>query len=74
MEKEYQDHVAMLAKNHPDLANQITGWQGLASVLEWMNVKGCPPGAIDLIGQDEFAYDFLVELEAGGRWLAFGVT
>ena len=52
----------------------MAGWHSLESVLEWMKAKSLPPGSVDLIGQDEFEYDFLVELEPAGRWLAFGVT
>jgi hypothetical protein len=29
---------------------------------------------VDIVAQDEFHYDFLIELEPGGRWAAFGVT
>jgi hypothetical protein len=29
---------------------------------------------VDIVGQDEFHYDFLVRLDAEGRWLAFGVN
>jgi hypothetical protein len=63
-----------LALSDPDLARQIADWHSLESVLDWMKGKGFPQGAIDLIGQDEFEYDFLIELETSGRWLAFGVT
>ena len=30
--------------------------------------------SIDLIGMDEFEYDFLVEVKPEGLWLTFGVT
>ena len=29
---------------------------------------------VDIIAQDEFHYDFLIELAPAGRWVAFGVT
>jgi hypothetical protein len=74
MEKEYRDYVVELSREHPDLARQIAGWHGMESVLEWMKEKGFPPGSIDLVAQDEFQSDFLIELEPRGRWLAFGIT
>jgi hypothetical protein len=74
MAKDYQDHVKELARSNPDLAALVAGWSSLESVLEWMKEKDFPPGSIDLIGQDEFEYDFLLELEPKGQWLAFGVT
>lgn len=70
---EYADHIADLSRTDLALATQLAGWHGLESVLNWMQARNLPPGSVDLIGQDEFEYDFLVELERG-RWLAFGVT
>jgi hypothetical protein len=74
MEKEYHDYAMELSREHPELARQIAGWSGMESVLEWMTARGFPPGSIDLIAQDEFESDFLIELEPRGHWLAFGVT
>ena len=74
MERQYQDEVKDLARSNPDLAQLVANWHSLESVLEWMKEKGFPPGSIDLIGQDEFEYDFLLEMEPKGRWLVFGVT
>ena len=36
--------------------------------------RGLDKPPLDLVGQDEFNYDFLVQYEQGGKWLAFGVT
>jgi hypothetical protein len=74
VEKEYADYVKDLRLTDPDLANRVAGRHGLESVLNWTKGIDLPPGSVDLIGQDEFAYDFLVELEPGGPWLAFGLT
>jgi hypothetical protein len=74
MEKEYSDFVAELAERDAHLAGTVAGWHGLESVLTWMKAKDLPPGSVDLIGQDEFEYDFVVELERRVRWLVFGVT
>jgi hypothetical protein len=60
MKKEYQDYVAELSREHPELAGQIASWHGMESVLEWMKAKSLRPGSIDLVAQDEFESDFLV--------------
>lgn len=73
MEKEYADHVAELARTDADLADLARDWQGIDAVLTWMQRSGTG-GKIDLIGQDEFEYDFLIELTPTTRWLALGVT
>lgn len=72
--KEYSDYVADLRQEAPDLADAIADWHSIESVLAWMQTRSLPPGSVDLIAQDEFEYDFLVPLDAGGRWLWFGVT
>lgn len=71
---EYADHVEQLRADWPDLAADIAGFTGIEHVLTWMQQRGRARAAIDIVGQDEFSYDFLIELEPGGRWLAFGVT
>lgn len=72
--REYAEHLEQLRADLPDLAADIAGFTGIEHVLTWMHQTGRAQSAIDIVGQDEFSYDFLVELEAGGRWLAFGVT
>jgi hypothetical protein len=29
---------------------------------------------VELVGQDEFSYDFLIRLKPEGKWLVFGVN
>jgi hypothetical protein len=73
-ELEYPDYVTKLRKHAPDLANELAGFASLEAVLNWMQQRGLPPGSVDLVGQDEFSYDFLIRLEPEGRWLVFGVN
>jgi hypothetical protein len=72
--KEYPDHVQSLRAVEPRLADEIANFRGMGEVLDWLKERGLIPGKIDIITQDEFESDFLVQLEPGGRWLAFGVT
>jgi hypothetical protein len=71
---DYPNYVAALGADHPDLAAELAGFQGIEQVLDWMKRRGLCHTSIDIIGQDEFHYDFLLELSPGGEWLAFGVT
>jgi hypothetical protein len=73
-ELEYADCVDRLRATHPGLASEVAGWLGLEQVLAWMNARGAGRGDIDIIGMDEFSYDFLVRVAPGGEWLSFGVT
>ena len=56
------------------LAQEVADFHSIRGVLEWMRRRDLCRAAVDIVGQDEFSYDFLVELEPRGRWLAFGVT
>ena len=71
---EYADYVAQLWIETRDLADQFADFTGIGQVLTWMVQRGRNRVPVDTVGQDEFEYDFLVELEPGGRWLVFGVT
>ncbi len=74
MDPEYADHVEALRAESPDLAAEIALFRGVEEVLQWMKQRGLTRAAVDLIGMDEFSYDFLIQLEPAGRWIAFGVT
>jgi hypothetical protein len=74
VELDYPDHVAGLRAADPDLADEVARFTGITAVLAWMQRRGLARAAVDIVGQDEFHYDFLIELEPAGRWLAFGVT
>ena len=73
---DYLDHVAVLRQvTDADLAERgLAAFTGIRGVLEWMQRRGLAQARVDIIGQDEFHYDFLIELKPGGRWIAFGVT
>lgn len=71
---EYADHIAALRSPHPELADVFGRSDSLESVLDWMKDRSLPRDAVDIIGQDEFSYDFLIRLDAVEHWLAFGVN
>jgi hypothetical protein len=71
---DYPDYAERLRVEYPDLADDVAGFTGVGQVLEWMQRRGLDLKTIDFVQQDEFEYDFLLEWERGGRWLAFGVT
>jgi hypothetical protein len=68
------DYLQRLRATDPQLAEEFAGFTGVEQVLQWMARRGLATTAVDIVGQDEFEYDFLVRLDAAGRWLAFGVT
>ena len=72
--KSYSDHVRALSGDFPALASNFARSDSLENVLDWMETRDLSSGAVDIIGQDEFSYDFLIRLEPEGRWLAFGVN
>jgi hypothetical protein len=74
MERAYRDHVEALSATSPDLAAEVASFHGMEEVLQWMKRRGLTQAAVDLIGMDEFSYDFLIQLEPDDRWIAFGVT
>jgi len=71
--REYADYLEDLRASHPHLAADFAP-DSLENVLQWMARRGLPSGSVDLVGQDEFSYDFLIELEPAGRFLVFGVN
>jgi hypothetical protein len=71
---EYAEYVEWLRASCPDLAAEVASFSSVEQVLQWMQSRYAGRVAVDIVGQDEFHYDFLIEVEPGGRWLAFGVT
>ena len=71
---EYPDYVARLRYSQPELADDIADFPSVTGVLDWMKLRSLGSAQIDMVGMDEFEYDFLIQLEQGGRWLVFGVT
>jgi hypothetical protein len=74
VELEYADYVMALRDRSPELAAEVASFRSLERVLRWMGPRGLTQAAVDMIGMDEFSYDFLIQLEPAGRWIAFGVT
>lgn len=74
MEREYANHVEALRVDLPDLAAEVGSLRGLEAVIQWMQRRNLTKAAVDMIGMDEFSYDFLIQIEPLGRWIAFGVT
>jgi hypothetical protein len=71
---DYPDYIQSLRVQEPVLAEELAGFHGVEDVLQWMQRRGLVQPNIDMVGQDEFSYDFLLQFEPAGRWLAFGVT
>jgi hypothetical protein len=71
---EYGDYVEILRRQDSKLAGEVSSFQGLDAVLSWMQDRRLPQGCLDLVGQDEFEYDFVVRLDEENRWLVFGIT
>jgi hypothetical protein len=72
--KDYEGDVVALRAACPELGEELAGFCGIAAVLDWMQRRRLSQAPVDIIGQDEFHYDFLLQFEPGGRWLSFGVT
>ena len=74
MEREYADYVTALQAAAPSLAVAVASFHGMEDVLQWMKRRGLTKAAVDLVGMDEFSYDFMIQLEPDGQWLVFSVT
>ena len=71
--KEYKGYIDVLRLECPTLAEQLADFHGIGDVLDWMKEHGMTANAIDMIAQDEFEYDFVIQVPQAG-WLVFGVT
>ncbi len=70
----YADDVERIRLTDPSLAEAIASFTGVIQVVDWFTSRSSRKPAIDLVNMDEFEYDFVIELEPEGRWIAFGVT
>jgi hypothetical protein len=70
---EYPDYIAALRAQEPELAGELAGFFGISAVLDWMKERDLTRTAVDIVGMDDFNYDFLLQLPSE-RWLVFGVT
>ena len=72
---DYPDYLRLLRNEAAELADEFASFTGVKDVLDWMQRRGLfGRDGVDMVGQDEFHYDFLIQLEPTGRWLVFGVT
>jgi hypothetical protein len=71
---DYFDHAIALEREYPEFAGQFASSDSLKNVLAWMEPRVLSPDSVDIVGQDEFSYDFLIRLDANNRWLVFGVN
>jgi hypothetical protein len=71
---EFAEYLERLRSVNPGLAEQFRGFDGITHVLDWMKQRDVGRDAIDIVGQDEFSYDFLIHLRPNGGWLVFGVN
>jgi hypothetical protein len=72
---DYPEYLRLLREEDAALAEEFVSFTGVKDVLDWAQRRGAlSRDDIDMVGQDEFHYDFLVRLGPEGRWLAFGVT
>lgn len=70
----YRDDAEKLCGSSPKVAREVADFRGVSDVMTWMQTTGRTKAQVDIIGQDEFHYDFLVELGERGEWVAFGIT
>ena len=72
---DYAEYLRLVREEDAALAEVVASFTGVKDVLDWAQRRGAlGRDDIDMVGQDEFHYDFLVRLVPEGRWLAFGVT
>jgi hypothetical protein len=70
----YREHVEVLRARRADLAAEVAGFTVVTSVMQWMQARGLTQTTVDIIGQDEFEYDFVVRVGSDEEWLVFGLT
>jgi hypothetical protein len=70
---DYAESVKILQRQDPGLAGEVADFGGVTAVLSWMARRGLSRGPVEIVGMDEFEYDFLIQLEPA-RWIVFGLT
>jgi hypothetical protein len=74
MTTKYETGLKKLSRTHPGIFKSLSGKTTLEGVFEWIREAGSKAGAIDLVPQDEFTHDVVVELNETGEYLVFGCT
>lgn len=70
----YKMDIEALKPEHSDLADFFSRVSTLEKVFEWVRHNPDNAGEIELIPQDEFSHDMIVELTDRPGWLVAGVT
>ena len=70
----YKDDIWQLKQTYPEVAAAFGDMRTLEDVFKWIREVGSRAGAVDVIAQDEFSHDFVVELVDIRKFAAFGVT
>ena len=71
---QFADYCEAMRAAHPQFADEFARFGGISDVLAWMQRHDLCRTAVDMVGQDEFHYDFLIQLPPDGSWIVFGVT
>lgn len=69
---EYPECISVLQIAHPALADRIACFTNLEHILNWLTAENYPLGSLDMITQDEFCHDLLIQ--KGDDWIVFGMT
>ncbi|MGE3804267.1 MAG: hypothetical protein AB7K24_06310 [Gemmataceae bacterium] len=72
-ELDYAQHIERLRSSEPGLAVALADFRSLEQVLDWLRVRGLPFTNLDLVTQDEYSHDLLIELPEK-RYLVFGMS
>jgi|AGTN01.1.fsa_nt_gi hypothetical protein len=70
----YEKDIEQLRETFPFVATAFGGMRTLEDVFKWIREVGSVAGSIDVIAQDEFSHDFVLELPGLKMFVAFGVT
>jgi hypothetical protein len=71
---EYVDYIRALRSTHAQLADELSAFRGLGSVLAWLKRRGIPLAKVEIVQQDECSLDFILPLDSSAAHLVFGIT
>lgn len=69
----YAKSVLAFRNSHPELASELSNFDSLEGVLNWVRGRGGSIADIEVVPQDEFCHDVIVETSPG-VFLAFETT
>lgn len=73
MEDGFAKSVAALRGRYPELARELSAFDSLEGILGWVRSRGGNIADIEVIPQDEYSHDVVVEASPG-LFLAFEAT